>query len=190
MSRRLSRRLNKELHHGNYGYVKLCVRAYVRLLEDSRPELSNLFATEIVVKSAVRGRTLPSSALGPAAPCKSTHKPLFERHTAEMQHQGEERHIAAHQPVSHVQAKRKRDWMCRKTTPAHAGEGSMGSVVGVLLLHPDVEIRMLGVELLTEFTRLQVGGQQGASFRLLLGQVPVHSGLQSQGADSATLRDA
>lgn len=55
MSRRLARRLTKDLRAGNYGYVKLAVQTYIHLLKESRPELSSLFATEIVVKTAVSG---------------------------------------------------------------------------------------------------------------------------------------
>lgn len=64
--------------------------------------------------------------------------------------------LTAHCPQL-PQAKRRRDMFCRKLAPDYAGEGALGSVVGVLLLSTSVEMRVLGVELLTDFIRLQVG---------------------------------
>ncbi len=68
-------------------------------------------------------------------------------------------HCAALPPP--LQEKRKRDWLCHKVALSDAAAGSMGSVVGVLLSQPSVEIKLLGVELLTEFTKLQVGAAPG-----------------------------
>jgi hypothetical protein len=57
VSRRLQRRLYKELMAGNYGYVKLAVATYDTLLLSSRPEKSNLLANELVVRTVVKRRT-------------------------------------------------------------------------------------------------------------------------------------
>ena len=62
VSRRLARRITKELRHQKYGYVKLAVRAYMHLLETLNDEDSSLFAKELVVQPVVRpqaGRTNP-----------------------------------------------------------------------------------------------------------------------------------
>lgn len=56
MSRRLQRRLYKELRSGGYGYVQLAVQTYAYLLQHSRPEKSNLLANELVVGTAVKRR--------------------------------------------------------------------------------------------------------------------------------------
>lgn len=92
--------------------------------------------------------------------------------------------LTAHCPQL-PQAKRRRDMFCRKLAPDYAGEGALGSVVGVLLLSTSVEMRVLGVELLTDFIRLQVGWggvvlgyaacgveRPGAVARRVGGQVP------------------
>lgn len=50
VSRRLARRVTKELRHQKYGYVKLAVRAYMHLLETLNDEDSSLFAKELVVQ--------------------------------------------------------------------------------------------------------------------------------------------
>ena len=62
VSRRLARRVTKELRHQKYGYVKLAVRAYMHLLETLNDEDSSLFAKELVVQPVVRllaGRSRP-----------------------------------------------------------------------------------------------------------------------------------
>ena len=73
VSRRLARRITKELRHQKYGYVKLAVRAYMHLLETLNDEDSSLFAKELVVQPVVRpqaGRTsppFPTNAVGTGA---------------------------------------------------------------------------------------------------------------------------
>lgn len=57
VSRRLQRRLHKELAAGHFGYVKLAVAAYDGLLLSNRPEKSNLLANELVVRTVVKRRT-------------------------------------------------------------------------------------------------------------------------------------
>ncbi|KAI3435863.1 hypothetical protein D9Q98_001921 [Chlorella vulgaris] len=57
VSRRLQRRLHKELGAGNFGYVKLAVQTYCYLLEHNKAEKSNLLANELVVRTVVTRRT-------------------------------------------------------------------------------------------------------------------------------------
>ena len=44
--------------------MRLAVAAYTHLLKAGKPELSSLFATELVVKSAVRAPLLPPGPVG------------------------------------------------------------------------------------------------------------------------------
>lgn len=53
MSRRLARKIQKELRAQRFGYVKLAVRAYMHLLEALENDDSSLFAKEIVVQPVV-----------------------------------------------------------------------------------------------------------------------------------------
>lgn len=50
VSRRLARKIQKELRAQRYGYVKLATRAYMHLLEALKNDDSSLFAKEIVVQ--------------------------------------------------------------------------------------------------------------------------------------------
>lgn len=54
VSRRLARKVQKELRAHRYGYVKLAVRAYMHLLEALKNDDSSLFAKELVVQPVVR----------------------------------------------------------------------------------------------------------------------------------------
>ena len=54
VSRRLARKIQKELRAQRYGYVKLATRAYMHLLEALKNDDSSLFAKEIVVQPVVR----------------------------------------------------------------------------------------------------------------------------------------
>lgn len=56
VSRRLQRRLHKELGAGHYGYVKLAAETYAYLLVHNKPEKSNLLANELVVRTVVKRR--------------------------------------------------------------------------------------------------------------------------------------
>ncbi len=53
VSRRLARKIQKELRAQRFGYVKLAVRAYMHLLEALKNDDSSLFAKEIVVQPVV-----------------------------------------------------------------------------------------------------------------------------------------
>ena len=55
VSRRLQRRLHKELSAGRFGYVKLAAHTYSALLL-SKPEKSGLLANELVVRTVVKWR--------------------------------------------------------------------------------------------------------------------------------------
>lgn len=64
VSRRLQRRLHRELGAGRYGYVKLAVEAYCHLLAQGKPEKSNLLAYELVVGTVVKRRRWVSRGCG------------------------------------------------------------------------------------------------------------------------------
>ena len=55
VSRRLQRRLHKELSAGRFGYVKLAAQTYSALLL-SKPDKSGLLANELVVRTVVKRR--------------------------------------------------------------------------------------------------------------------------------------
>ena len=106
VSRRLARRLIKDLSQGHHGYARLTVQAYTYLLNDAGTVKVGMYAPELVT----------------AAP-----------HT-----------------------KRRGLW---ETVCCGAGSWAprthLGSVIGVLLTHPASEIRLLGVDLLIQFLKLQ-----------------------------------
>ena len=54
VSRRLARRINREIARQRWGFVQLAVEAYIYLLEHLRDEDSNMFAKEVVLQPVVR----------------------------------------------------------------------------------------------------------------------------------------
>lgn len=64
VSRRLQRRLYRELRGGGYGYVKVAVATYEYLLQHSRPEKSGLLGHELVVGTVVKRRRWADGSVG------------------------------------------------------------------------------------------------------------------------------
>jgi hypothetical protein len=172
VSRRLQRRLHKELGAGRYGYVKLAAETYAHLLAQGKPEKSNLLAYELVVGTVVKRRRFVGVVvvvggvnvrllggglwrpLGPAgviATCLHACCCLFCRcHTqcCNLMHPHPTPRILSRIVPRFVVAGPR--------APLSFREPHLGSAVGLLLSHPDPQLRKLGVDLLTRFLQCQV----------------------------------
>ena len=150
VSRRLARRLQRELRRGRMGYVRVAVATFSHLARDGGGRYARLYVPELVGGYPVRTNAAHKTQHPP--PCSH---PLQSRlFSAASSGRCAPRHSTSPDaPPRPAQAKRRRVWGCGRGP--RFPEPHLGSAVGLLLSSASPLAQMWGLDLLSDLLQTQ-----------------------------------